>query len=116
MPEPVAYMPRHLEDSSGMSDRDIGRDTRKRVAGSATSFDLFTIEFVGKIYNGETRVVDKSGGSFGRLEDRVKVLEAGFKAHTKMLLGLGGMMLLMTGIEKSANIVEILDKLRTLFS
>lgn len=116
MPDALRYMPRHLEDSSGMTDRDLARDTRTRVGASANSFDLFTIALTGSVFNGEERVVDKSGGLIGRLTTRVQVLEAGYKSTWRVLLGMGLLMLAMTGIEKSSNIVEILDKLKVFFN
>ena len=99
-----------------MSDREVAVDTHNRVGASANSFDRFTVDVTGKKYNGEIEEWDKSGGILGRLSARVEVLETGFKAHTKMLLGLGCMMLLMTGIEKAKDIGELLEKLRVLFN
>jgi len=113
----LRYMPTPKDPRSAeqMSDREIASDTRNRVGTSANSFDKFTIRLVGSIFNGEEEVVDESGGLIGRLAARVEVLEAGFKAHTRMLLGLGILMLAMTSIEKSKSIVEFLEKLKALF-
>lgn len=110
MPDAIDYMPRHMDDSRDMTDRDIGRDTRQRVAGSANSFDRFTIELVGKVYNGETVVYDKSGGLLGRLETRVGTLEVGYRNTWKVLLGMGLLILAMSGIENSKSILEVVEK------
>ena len=104
------YMPNR--DTHGMSERDIASDTNNRVGKSANSFDMFTIRLTGSKFNGREEVIDESGGMMGRLEARVCVLEAGFKAHTRMLFGMGALMLTMTGIEKASSIGELLDKLR----
>ena len=111
MPDAINYMLRHMDDSRDMTDRDIGRDIRQRVAGSANSFDRFTIELVGKVYNGDTVVYDKSGGILGRLDSRVRTLEFGYKNIWKVLLGMGILILSMVGVDKSKGILEFIDKL-----
>ena len=98
-----------------MSERQIANDTNNRVGKSANSFDMFTIRLTGSKFNGREEVIDDSGGLIGRLQQRVEVLEVGFKAHTRALLGMGIVILVNTGLEKSASIAELLDKLRGLF-
>ncbi len=111
MPNALRYMPRHLDDSKDMSDRDLVRDTRTRVGASANSFDLFTIALTGRVYNGEERVVDKSGGILGRLDARVSTLEFGYKNMWKVLLGMGVLILSMIGVDKAKGILEFVDKI-----
>ena len=98
-----------------MSDRELSSDTNKRVGTSANSFDMFTIRLTGSKFNGREEVIDESGGLLGRLEQRVQVLEVGFKAHTRMLLGMGFLILINTGLEKASSIGEVLEKLKAAF-
>jgi hypothetical protein len=98
-----------------MSERDLAADTNNRVGKSANSFDMFTIRLTGSKFNGAEEIIDESGGLVGRLGARVEILEAGFKAHTRMLLGMGLLIMVNTGIEKASSIGELLDKLKGLF-
>ena len=98
-----------------MSDRQLASDSNRRAGDLANSFDNFTIALIGVRYNGEEKVVDKSGGILGRLETRVKVLEMSGKAMNRALVGMGVLMIMMAGIEKSASIGEFLEKIRLLF-
>ena len=102
-------------DTEGMSYRQLASDSNRRAGDLANSFDNFTIALIGVRYNGEDKVVDKSGGILGRLEMRVKVLEINGKAMNRALVGMGVLMVLMAGVEKSANIGEFLEKIRMLF-
>ena len=102
-------------NTDGMSDRELSSDTNRRVGTSANSFDMFTIRLTGSKFNGQEEVIDESGGLIGRLEARVSVLESGFKAHTRMLLGMACLILINTGLEKSSHIGEVLEKLKLAF-
>jgi hypothetical protein len=62
-------------------------------------------------FNGEERVIDRSGGEMGRLVSRVNVLESGYKIQMKALIGMGLLMLLNGGITNAKTIWDFLAKI-----
>lgn len=69
------------------NDSDAKKDAiLSSVVDHRRAFDDFTTELIGIRYNGESKVLDRSGGLLGRMETRVAKLERDVPALRAMVL------------------------------